>query len=193
MINDVFTKSINSLRSTENGIHSAQVAFAFRERHLVGFVGEFAVNGIQGTERFGIELEGHNATLVVHGTRRIVLNRLRHVVYIDIVAENFPRTSILRRNGRTSKANIGCVRKRLSDNARGPNGYIALGIYFFSQSILPAMSLVHHNNDIASVAKRLAIHELLHSSEDNAIRFSPDQQLFEMPAAFCLHSSLAEE
>ena len=56
------------------------------------------------------------------------------------------------------------------------------------------MSLVHHHDDVASVTQGLiSVHELLHGGEDNAIRFSPDQQLFEMFTAFCLHGSLAKE
>ena len=56
------------------------------------------------------------------------------------------------------------------------------------------MGLVDHNDDVAAVAQGLiAVGELLHGGEDDAVRLAPLKQVLEVLAALRLDRCLAEE
>ena len=56
------------------------------------------------------------------------------------------------------------------------------------------MRLVDHHHDVAAVAKRLiAVGELLHGGEHDAVGFAPDEQFLQILAAGRLYWRLAQE
>ena len=61
----------------------------------------------------------------------------------------------------------------------------------FGQAVLAAVSLVHHHHNVAPVAQRLvAVRELLHGREDDAVRRTPLKQILEALSTLGLNGLL---
>ena len=73
-------------------------------------------------------------------------------------------------------------------------GYPSVSAYLLLESILSAVCLVSHHDDVLSVRKRFVrLLELLHGREDDAVSLSVLEQFLQMFAAACLLRTLSEE
>ena len=78
---------------------------------------------------------------------------------------------------------------------RSANLYLAsLGIDLLLETILPAVRLVRHDDDVVTLGKRLMrLLELLHGGENDAIRLPAVEQLFQVLTALRVDRVLTQE
>ena len=139
-------------------------------------------------------MQGHHAALVEDGARGVVLDGLRHVVHVDVVAEDLAGVLVLGGDGRPREADVARVGQGLAHHAGGPHGHVALLVHVLGETVLPPVRLVHHHDDVSPVTEGLVpVHELLHCREDDAVGLSPNEELQEVLAGGRLHGLLTQE
>ena len=139
-------------------------------RLLVVLVRVLLVGPVELLERVGVEVQGHNAALVVDRDRRLVLHRLGHVVDVDVAAEHLLGVPAVECNRRAGKADVGGVRQGVAHLLCSPYRHRAVVLDGLSETVLAAVGFVDHHHDVAAIAERLvALRELLHCGEDDAV------------------------
>ena len=163
-------------------------------RLQVVIVGVLLVCPVELLESVGIEVQGHNAALVVDRHRRLVLHRLGHVVDVDVAAEHLLRVPPVERDRCAGEADVGGVREGVAHLLGRPDGNGAVILDGLGEAVLAAMGLVDHHHDVAAVAERLvAFRELLHGGEDDSVCLPALQEPPQVLAGGCLHRCLAQE
>ena len=153
-------------------------------------------------QRLFIQLKMNYSALIVNRSGRTVLNRLRHIINIDIITEHFTGAAIFRRDWCTGETYVCSVRKAVPDNTGSANDGLRfhLAVFllpnhnFLCQSVLAAVRLICHDDNIPALGKRLvAFLKLLHSRKNDAVCLSVCKQFFQMGAALGMLWSLAQE
>ena len=143
-----------------------------------------------------------NAALIIHGTGSAVLDRLGHVVNVDIIAKYLAGVAVFGGNRSACKANKSCIGQGVVDNTRIAYDCVCFffAVLIFSQdnlfikAILPAMGFVGHDYNIPALGQRtLAALKLEHRGKDNAVGLPIFQQCFQVFLAFGLHRGLPQE
>ena len=144
----------------------------------------------------------NDAALVIHRSRCPVLDRLRHIVDVDIIAEHLTRVAVFDGYRRTRKPDESRIWKRIADNTRVAHNDMSLFLAFFVlgkndflfKSVLSPVGFVGDDNDVAPFGKRLfAFIELEHRSKYDAVCRSPFQKALQMLFAFRLNGHLPQE
>ena len=139
-------------------------------------------------------MERDHTAFVVDRLGGFVLDGLGHVVHVDVVAEDLAGVAVIRGDRRSGETDIGRVRQRLAHDTGRADRHMTVRIDPFGQAVLAAVSLVHHHHNVAPVAQRLvAVRELLHGREDDAVRLTTLKQFLKIPAALGLDRLLAQE
>ena len=106
MGDDVFTESINGLGRREYGIESTGVALGLFNTDLVSLISKFRVEPVESVKCTFVESECNDAAFVEHGLCRLVFNRLRHVIDVDVITEDLTRVLIIGGDRRTCEADV---------------------------------------------------------------------------------------
>ena len=177
----------------KNGLHLPQLFFAFLNDVWISIFRHdliFVVDQMQGAF---VQFQMNDAAFVIDRLCCLIFYGLGHIIDVNIVAEDFTGASILRRDRRTGKANIGRIGQSIPDHTSGPNHCFCfdLAVLFlfhndlFAESVLPAMRFVGHDDDITPLGKRFtALLKLLHGGKNDAVCLSVGQQLLQVGAAF---------
>ena len=110
MVENIANKGVDSVIVTENSFHLSKLSFALFYNLLVGIPSHnviLFINHLQG--RF-VKIELDYTAFIVNRACRSILNRLCHIVNIDIITEYFTSAAVFRRNWCTRKADICSVR-----------------------------------------------------------------------------------
>ena len=194
VIHDVGAERVDGLGRAEDGVHAAQLVLAALDAGGVCVLGVLRVDGVKLGKDALVQMKRNHAALVEDGARGVVLHGLRHVVHVDVVAEYLARVLVLGGDGRPREADVARVGKGLSHHAGRAYGHVAALVHALGQPVLPTVRLVHHHDHVAAVAQRLvAVHELLHRREYDAIGLAPDEQVLQVLAALGVHGLLAQE
>ena len=141
--------------------------------------------GINQRQGVLVKFQVDNATLIINRTGCAVLYSLGHIIDINIVAKNLTGIAVLCGDGRTGKADKGCIRKGIVDNPSVADHsmcfFLAILIFghydFLIESILPAMRFIGHHNDISPLGQwLLATFKLEHGCKDDPIGIAPIQK-----------------
>ena len=103
-----------------------------------------------------IKIQSDNTTFIINRSCCTILNRLRHIIDIDIIAKDLPRTTVFCRNRCSCKTNICSIRQCITNKSSCTNNtfcyfltrFILCNLNFFSKSILPSMCFIRHNYNI---------------------------------------------
>ena len=153
-------------------------------------------------ERGIVEPQMHHAALVVDGPRRAVLNGLRHVIDVDVVAEHLARRPVALVYRRAREPDESRVRKRVVDDTRRRHHasrldcsvLLAHHLLGLSEPVVSAVRFVRNHNHVAPTRKRLVrFLELLDRREEETVLLLLFQKPLQVRAALCLHCSLAKE
>ena len=202
MAQNVLDKRIDCLFVAEDFFHRAKLALAFFDGFLGGVLCERAVFGIDPGENLFVQIELDDAAFVIDGARRAVLHCLRHVVNVDVVAEDFDRAAVLARNRRSRKADVARVREAVADNPGSPDRktvesvslLVTQNFGLFGKPVMPPVRLVRHDDDVPPFAQRaVAFLEFLHRRKDDAVGFPAFEERFQVRAAFRLNGRLPQE
>ena len=129
-------------------------------------------------------MQSHHSAFIINRLGSLVFYRLSHIIDVDIVTEDFSSILVFGSNGCSCETNIGSVRQSLSYNPGCADRNITLFVHLLGKPILAAVRLVDHDYNIAAVVKRfITIHEFLHSSENDSIRFATDELIFKVLSA----------
>ena len=198
---DVRHKVVDGHIVSQQGIHVRHLLLVGLD---VGFRSTFfpqtVVFGINLRQHFVVELQLDYPALVVDGACGAVVDGLRHIVDVDVVAEDFARVAVLVRDGRAGEADVRGIGQRVADFPGSADVDISLGVNLFLHPVLAAVCLVGHDDDVPAVGKgAVPIVELLHGGEDDAARMAVLQQGSERGvvvlgvAAGALHCTLAQK
>ena len=194
MLYDVGAERVDGLGRAEDGVHAAQLVLAALDAGGVGVLGVLRVYGVEPGKDALVKVQRDHAALVEDGPRRVVLHGLRHVVHVDVVAEYLARVLVLGGNGRPCEADVARVGKRLAHHAGRAYGHVTALVHALGEAVLPTVRLVHHHDHVAAVAQRLvAVHELLHRREDDAVGLATDEQVLQVMSTLGVHGLLAQE
>ena len=194
MGNNVAAERVYGLGSPQDCVEAAHGVLAALRRLLVVLVGVLLVCPVELLEGVGIEVQGHNAALVVDRHRRLVLHRLGHVVDVDVASKHLLGVPAVERDRRASEADVGGVRKGVAHLLGRPDGNGAVVLDGLGEPVLSAVRLVDHHHNVAAAAERLvALRELLHGGEDDAVSLPALQEPPEVIAGGRLHRRLAQE
>ena len=171
VLHDVAAQGINGLRSPEDAVHRRQIMFATINGRLIDAIRNVLVLLVQFAEHVLIQLERHHTALVEHRAGGAVLDRLRHVVHVHIIAEYLTRGLVLRLDRSAGESNVGGVRQRLPHLQRVTHRMRAVRMELYLQPVLAAMRLIGHDHDVAAFGQRfVGLTELLHRGEHDAVR-----------------------
>ena len=67
MLHNVLAQRVDSLGGVENGVEPAQVTLRLLDAGIVRLVGELAIGGVDPTQGIAIQVERHDAALIVNG------------------------------------------------------------------------------------------------------------------------------
>ena len=140
-------------------------------------------------------MEVDDAALVEDRARGAVLDGLRHVVDVDVVAEDLARRAVLLRNRGPREADVGGIRQGVAHQPRRSRAHTPRArVDVLLQPVLAAVRLVDHHHDVAALRQRpVTLLELLHRREEDAVCLTPGQQLAQMGAARRLHGHLPQK
>ena len=194
MVHDVAAQCVDGLGSVEDGVEAAEVMLGLLHARLVSLVRELLVDRVDTAQRVLVKMERDHTAFVVDRLGGFVLDGLGHVVHVDVVAEDLAGVAVIRGDRRSGETDIGRVRQRLAHDTGRADRHMTVRIDPFGQAVLAAVSLVHHHHNVAPVAQRLvAVRELLHGREDDAVRLTTLKQFLKIPAALGLDRLLAQE
>ena len=150
---------MDGLISPQNCFHLTKFFFALFDNVWIGILRHQVILIINEMQRFFIQLKMNDPALIVNRSGRTVLNRLCHIINIDIITEHFTGAAILRRDRRTGKTDVCSVRKAVPDNTGSANDGLRfhLAVFllpnhnFLCQSVLAAMRLICHDDDIPAL------------------------------------------
>ena len=202
MVQNVIHQRGDGLVRPQNGLHLAQLLFAFFDDVRVGILRHQVIFRVDKPQGVFVQLQVDDPAFVVDRTGGAVLHCLGHVVDVDIVAEHVPGTAVPGGDGRAGKADVGCVWQAVADDAGRANGgphlqlalFILAGDQLFGEAILAPVGLIRHDHDVPALRQGLSgFLELLHGGEDDAVGLAARQQRLQMLAAFGLLGRLAQE
>ena len=195
VVKDIIDKRSNGLIISEDCLHLTEFFLALRHHFGIGIVRHDFVLCINHAQSFFIKVQFDDSTLIVNRAGSTILDRLRHVVDINIVTKDLTGASVLHRNGRTSESYVCSIREAVADDTGCADlDFTCLGINPFLQSVLPAMSLVSHNDNVPALGERLVgFLELLHRGKDDAVCLSAVKQGFQMLPALGVHRLLTQK
>ena len=182
VVQNVVDKGINGVVIAQNGFHLPQLPLAAFNHVRVGVGGHelvFVINPLQG---FLIQIQFDHPAFIVNRAGGSVLNRLSHVVDVNVVPEHFTGASVFGGDGSSRKADIGGVRQAVADHARRADNSFGNFLSFFicgdsdlfRQSVLPPVGLIRHDDDVSAFGKSLmGFLKLLHGGEENPVGFPP--------------------
>ena len=202
MGNNIFTQGLNGRVCPQHTLHLPQHFFAFLNGVGVCLLLQNIISGVNQRQRVLVQLQVDNTALIIHGTGSTVLDRLGHIVNVDIIAKYFAGVAVFGGNWSACKANKSCIGQGVMDNTR--IAYDCVGFFFalrifsqnnlFIKAILPAMGFVGHDYNIPALGQRtLAALKLEHRGKDNSVCRAIFQQLFQVFLAFSLHRCLPQE
>ena len=143
-----------------------------------------------------------NTAFIVDRACCTILDSLRHIVDVDIIAKHFTGTAILGGNRRAGKADVCSVGQAVADNTSRANNtlgdffaiLVCCDFDFFRKSVLPTMCFICHHDNIAALRKRLVgFLKLLHCSKDNPVCLSAGKQRLQMLSTFCVDRFLPQK
>ena len=143
-----------------------------------------------------------NTAFVINWSCCTIFNCLCHIIDVDIITKYFACAAVFCGDRGSCEPDVGCIGKRISyDTGSADDGFcfnfavvFLLDYNFLIETILPAMSLIRHYNDVPSFRKRfVAFFKLLHGREDYAVCLSVCKQFFQILAALCVLRRLPEE
>ena len=142
-------------------------------RLFVVLVRVLLVGLVELLERVGVKIQRHDPALVVDRDGCLVLYGLRHVIDVDVAAEHLLGVPAVERNGSAREADVGGVRQGVAHLLCSPYRHRAVVLDGLGETVLAAVGFVDHHHDVAAVAERLvALRELLHCGEDDAVGLS---------------------
>ena len=90
---------------SENGLHLAKFFLAFFDGVRLGVLRHQIILGVNEFENLSIKIQMDNTTFIVYRAGCSILDRLSHIVYINVIAEHFSCAAISGGYWRTGKAN----------------------------------------------------------------------------------------
>ena len=94
MVKNIPDERIYGFVSSKYRFHFAKVTFAFFNSIGIGILSHVVIFVIKKLQDFIIKFELYHAAFIIDRACRSILNRLRHIVYINIVSEYFPRIPV---------------------------------------------------------------------------------------------------
>ena len=182
VVQNVADKGINGVVIAQNGFHLPQLPLAAFNHVRVGVGGHelvFVINPLQG---FLIQIQFDHPAFIVNRAGGSVLNRLSHVIDVNVVPEHFAGASVFGGDGSSRKADIGGIRQAVADDARRADNSFGNFLAFFicgnpdlfRQPVLPTVGLIRHDDDVSAFGKSLmGFLKLLHGGKENPVGFPP--------------------
>ena len=102
--------------SAEDGFHLAKFFLAFFDGVGLGVLCHQIVLGIYALENLSIKIQMDNTAFIIYRAGCSILDRLSHIVYIDIIAEHFPCAAISGGYWRTGKTNKRGMRQIITND-----------------------------------------------------------------------------
>ena len=149
-----------------------------------------------------VEFQVDHTALVVDGSGCTVFNCLCHIIYVDVITEDFACAAVFCGDRRSGESNICCIRKRVSyDAGSAYNGFrldfaivLLLDHNLLIETILPAMRFICHHDNVPAFRKSfVAFLKLLHGREDYAVCLPVCKKLFQIFTAFGVLRRLTEK
>ena len=185
MIQYVIHQRMDGVFIAQNRVHPGKIPLAFLYNFRVRLFGQRIKFRVNYRQRVLIQTKFHYPALVIYRARRAVLDRLRHIVNVDIIAEDFPCAAVFGGNRRPRKTDVRRVWKAVANDSGGSHDsfrylfprLVLCNPDLFRQTILPPVGLVRHYHQIAAFRKAVErLLKLLHGGKDNSIRFPPRQK-----------------
>ena len=195
MVVNILDERIDGLRCTEHFLHLTQIAFGLLDLCIRSTDGiEVGKLRVELFEDVLVQFELHCAALVIDGERSMVSHRLGHIVDIDVLAEYLLRVTVFVRNRCAGKADERGIGERISHETCVAF-LCAQGLYVECRiSILGAVRLVGHNDDVATVGKETLIFlELLNGREEDTSSLTVTEQVCEFGFGGSLLRHLTQE
>ena len=96
VVYDVCHEVVDGHVVAQQGIHVRHLFLVFLKVCLCcSFVSQLVILGVYLGEYLVIELQLYHAAFVIHRARSTVIHRLRHVIYVDVVAEHLACVPVL--------------------------------------------------------------------------------------------------
>ena len=121
MFNNIPAEGINRGSSAQHAFHLAQHFLALFDGCSVCLFLQQRIGFVNFLKRLLIQFEMNDAAFIVNRARCTVLHRLRHIVYVDIIAKNLARVAVFHGNWRSGKANKRRIRQCVADDPRVPH------------------------------------------------------------------------
>ena len=96
MIYNVVDQGVDGLLSTQNRLHLAQFLFALFDDIRISILSHDVILLINQVQCAFIQFEMNDSALIVDRPCRSIFHSLRHIVNVDIIAENLAGAPILR-------------------------------------------------------------------------------------------------
>ena len=195
MADDVLDERGDGLVVAEDAFEACQLVLGLGELFVGGtFVGEVVKLAVEQFEHLLVEFEVEHAALVIDGTRGAILDGLRHVVDVDVVAKNLLRVAVAVGKRGAREADERSVGQGFAHLEAEALLHAEVAVVPMLVAILAAVCLVGHDDDVAAVAEHaVAFLELLDGGEDDAAAHTAFEQLGKFLAALGLLWCLTQE
>ena len=187
MVKNVIYQGIDRLVGTEDCFHLTEFLFALFDDIRIGVISHNVILIIDQMEGVLVEFQVNHTALVVDGSGCTVFNCLCHIIYVDVITEDFACAAVFCGDRRSGESNICCIRKRVSyDAGSAYNGFrldfaivLLLDHNLLIETILPAMRFICHHDNVPAFRKSfVAFLKFLHGREDYAVCLSVCKKLF---------------
>ena len=151
MIKNIINQRIYGSIISKNSFHLTKLFLAFLNHFRISVIRHDVIFLIDKVKCSFIKFQLDYTALIIDRSRSAILYSLRHVINIDIVAENLTGISILCSYRCSGKPNKCSIWKAVTNDTRRSNLYLSsLGVNFFLQSVLATMRLIGHNDDVTT-------------------------------------------
>ena len=141
----------------EHGLHLPEHLFTLFDGLRIGFLFQQVIGLIDFLERVLIQLQVDDAAFIVYRASRTVLDSLRHVVDVDIIAKHLAGIAILYRYRRAGEADERRTGQGIVNDAGIAHhhaGFLFTGLVFaydnaLVKAILAAVCLVGYDHNVA--------------------------------------------
>ena len=152
MVKNIINQRIYGSVISKDSLHLAKLLLALFNYFRISVIRHDVIFLIDKVKRSFIEFQLNYAALIIYRSRCAILYGLCHVINIDVITKNLTGISVFGRDRSSGKSNICSIWKAIANDTCRSDLYLTgLGVNFFLQSILAAMRLISHNDDVTTL------------------------------------------